>query len=75
MAKQEDGTRGPDHKPGVNESAASAQVGGEVGTGGSMVGGANDESDGDYAKEAGVEDKLDEANLEWGPASDPAAKY
>ena len=75
MATMKDGTRGPKGETGVTEGSAYAQTGGEVGTGGSMVGGANDKSDGDYAQEAGVKTKQDEALLEWGPGSDPAASY
>ena len=55
---------------------AASQVGGERGNEGTMVGG-NDKSDDkdDPAREAGVEDDVDEEMLETFPASDPPANY
>ena len=55
---------------------AAAQVGGERGNKGTMVGG-NDKSDDkdDPAREAGVEDEVDEEMIETFPASDPPANY
>ena len=55
---------------------AAAQVGGERGNKGTMIGG-KDKSDDkdDPAHEAGVKDEVDEEMLETFPASDPPANY